>query len=74
MKVWLVNKGMYSDWNIVAIKSNEEAARRLMEKCSACNGTGKNPYYKKYTCWDCVEEGKPENNWKEPIVMEVEDD
>ena len=70
MKVWVVSKGQYSDWNLVAIKSNEEAARRLMKKCSTCCGTGKaygGP------CWDC-EDGGARDGWNEPLEIEVEDE
>jgi len=71
MKVWLVNKGQYSDYKIVAIKSNEEAARRLMKKCSTCDGTG---LAYDYPCWHCEENGEIALNWNEPLEMEVEDD
>ena len=70
MKIWIVTKGQYSDYCLVAIKSNEEAARRLMEKCSTCNGTGIAYDFK---CWDCEEEGEIRRDWNEPLEMEVED-
>ena len=74
MKVWVVNKGIYSDWDIVAIKSNEEAARRLMKKCSGCNGTGKDPYFEEQDCYYCVEDDNPRLDWNEPLEMEIEDE
>jgi hypothetical protein len=74
MRVWVVTKGEYSDRSIVAIKSNEEAARNLMKKCSGCNGTGKNPYYETEPCWDCQEDERPRDDWNEPLTFEIEDE
>jgi len=71
--VWVVSKGQYSDRKIVAIKSNEEAARILMSKCSYCNGSGKDPYFEDYDCYHCVENKEPQKEWNKPDVFEVED-
>jgi len=72
--VWIVNKGQYSDMEIVAVKSNEEAARKLMEKCSSCLGTGKEPYFNEEPCWDCQEKNKSANQWNGPIILDLEDE
>ncbi len=76
MKVWVVSTGQYSDYEIVAIKSNEEAARRLMKKCSYCHGTGEDPFFPSIECYSCGEDEcspGPQDNWNEPKEMEVED-
>jgi hypothetical protein len=76
MKVYVVTKGIYSDFNLVAIKSNREAAERLMKKCSYCHGTGKDPYYDEFDCEHCGEEPlySPPLDWNTIREMEVEDE
>jgi len=86
MKVWVVTKGIYSDYTIVAIKSNKEAASRLMKKCSYCIGTGQDPYYDELECDYCYKGGPPPEDcekdiyyktpieWNKLLEMEVEDE
>jgi len=73
MKVWVVTKGQYSDMEIVAIKSNEEAAERLKAKCSYCHGTGQDPYFNTLSCYHCVDDEEPQNDWNETLIFDVED-
>jgi len=72
-KVWIVTKGQYSDMSIVAVKSNKEAAERLIKKCSTCDGRGKDRFFD-FPCYDCKEENRPANKWNKPIEMELEDE
>lgn len=70
--VYIVSKNQYSDYQIVAIKSNREAAEILMKKCSTCHGTEKDPHFNEFDCYDCIEYKRPGNNWNdiEPWILE----